>query len=277
MGSSVTAFKPGDRVVAHLSPRVAEKAGDDAPSGFADISEGLGQAVDGTLRSAGVFPETALVHAPASLDWAEAATLTCSGLTAWNALFGIRGRELRAGDWVLVQGTGGVSVAALQFAAAAGATVVATTSTEEKAARLRGLGAKHTINYRTNPDGWGVEARNLTPEGRGFDFVVDIAGNATLAQSLAAIRTDGIIAVVGMAGGDATPVPMMGALAHACTVRGLLLGSRRQFQDMVRFVDEKRVVPALDDVVFGLHEVKEAYKRLQEQKHFSKVVIKINH
>ncbi|KAL2756621.1 hypothetical protein ACRALDRAFT_2103122 [Sodiomyces alcalophilus JCM 7366] len=275
VGSAVTSFKPGDRVVTHLSPKVVEAAGDDAHASFSDISHGMGQVVDGTLRTAGIFTESALVHAPESLDWAQAATLTCSGLTAWNALFGIRGRAVGPGDWVLVQGTGGVSVAALQFAVAAGATVVATTSTEEKAARLRGLGAKHTINYRTSPD-WGAEARKLTPGARGFDFVVDIAGNATLAQSLVAVRTDGIVPVVGLAGGEAEPVPMMGALLHACIVRGLLLGSRTQFKDMVRFVDEKRVVPALDDVVFELHETKEAYRRLQEQKHFSKVVIKIN-
>ncbi|ROT39584.1 putative alcohol dehydrogenase [Sodiomyces alkalinus F11] len=276
VGPSVTGFQPGDRVVTHLTPNVVDSAGDDAPATFSDIGRGLGQTVDGTLRTEGVFASHALVRAPESLDcWLRTATLTCSGLTAWNALFGLRGREVRAGDWVLVQGTGGVSVAALQFAVAVGADVVATTSTGGKAERLRGLGAKHTVDYRTNPDGWGAEARDLTPGGRGFDFVVDIGGNATLAQSLAAVRTDGIVLVVGLAGGEAEPVPLLGALLHACTARGLLLGSRRQFEDMVRFVDEKGIVPAIDDVVFELHEAKEAYKRLQEKRHFSKVVIRV--
>lgn len=273
----MTSFRPGDRVITHLAPGLVESAGDCAAPAYPDIAAGLGQSVDGTLRSAGVFAETALARAPESLGWLQAATLTCSGLTAWNSLFGLRGREPGHGDWVLVQGTGGVSVAALQFAIAAGASVVATTSTEDKAERLRQMGAKHTVNYRSNPEGWGLQARGLTPDSSGFDLVVDIGGNATLSQSLVAVRTDGVVVAAGLAGGDAEPVPLLSALAHACIVRGLLLGSRSQLQEMVKFIDEKGIVPAIDDVVFELAQVKQAYRRLQEQKHFSKVVIRIDH
>lgn len=240
-----------------------------------DISAGLGHSIDGTLRDRGHFHETALVHAPKDLDFGRASTLTCSGLTAWNALFGLKGRQVQAGNWVLVQGTGGVSIAALQFAVAVGAIVVATTSTAVKATRLQALGAAHVLNYRQVP-AWGSTARALTPGGRGFDFVVDVGGNDTLLESLNAIRTDGIIVATGLLGGtDPQPVPMLAALMHACTVRGILLGTRNQLRDMVRFVEERHIEPVVDDMSFGLAEVKEAYERLEKQQHFSKVVVRI--
>lgn len=278
VGSSVQDFRPGDRVVTHLAPKLAEESGDDAPSMIADISAGLGQTFHGTLQSEGVFPETGLVRAPNGLGWVETATLTCSGLTAWNCLFGIKGLAPGPGSWVLTQGTGGVCVAALQFAVAAGATVVATTSTDEKANRLKELGATHVVNYRTHPDTWGEEARKLTPDGKGFDMVIDIAGDSTLGQSLSAVRADGIVLAAGFSGGQAPPVPLLSVLMpHGCMVRGLFLGTRNQFKDMVRFVEEKGVVPAVDDVVFELADAKSAYQRLQDKKHFSKVVIRIDH
>ena len=277
VGSRVREFQPGDRVVTYIAPDYAEAEGDDASLTLSGALESLGQGSDGTLRSEGVFSEKALSHAPKSLDWLPAATLSCNWSTAWNALFGIKGQEAGPGSWVLVQGTGGVSIAVLQVAAAVGATVVATTSTEEKATRLKALGASHTVNYRIQLD-WGQEARKLTPNGRGFDFVVDIGGNETLPQSLAAVRVDGIVLVLGGVGAaDAAAVPIIAALAHTCIVRGLLGGSRRQLQQAVRFIDEKGVRPALDDVVFELAEAKEAYRRLKEKKHFSKVVIRIDH
>lgn len=242
-----------------------------------DSAPALGHGTDGTLRSHAIFSEAALVHAPKSLEWLQAATLSCAWITAWNALFGLKGNEVGPGSWVLVQGTGGVSIAALQLAVAAGATVIATTSTEEKATRLKALGAAQVVNYRTNRDSWGAEARRLTTDERGFDFVIDIGGNQTLSQSLAAVRVDGVITVVGMVGDDAEPVPMLAALMHTCIIRGILAGSRNQFRELVRFIDEKKVVPAIDDVVFELAEAKEAYRRLKEKKHFSKVVIRIDH
>lgn len=237
----------------------------------------LGQGTDGTLRSHGVFSEQALVRAPESLGWLPAATLTCTWTTAWNALFGLEGKKAGPDSWVLVQGTGGVSVATLQLASAIGATVVATTSTDEKAARLKGLGASHVINYRSNPDTWGQQARGLTPGKRGFDIVIDVAGNESLVQSLGAVRVDGVVMVVGGVGANAEPVPLFAALMHTCIVRGIFGGSRSQFKQLVQFIDEKGIAPAVDDVVFELAEAKDAYRRLQEKKHFSKVLIRIDH
>lgn len=259
-------FKERDRVVVHMCPGV----GDDHIPTFAGISAGIGHGKDGTLREYGNFEATALVHAPKNLSFEKAATLTCSGLTAWNALEGVK-----EGDWVLVQGTGGVSVAALQFAVAKGANVVATTSSEEKAERLRKLGAKEVINYRTT-EKWGEEARKITAEGRGFDCMVDVGGNGTLPESLKAVRTGGTVVLTGiLSGQEPEAVPMMAALFQVCTVRGILLGTRTQFRELVKFVEDKDVQPVLDDVEFGLEQVKECYERLEAQKHFSKVVIKV--
>ncbi|KAK6208428.1 hypothetical protein LQW54_006773 [Pestalotiopsis sp. IQ-011] len=277
VGSSVSDFQPGDRVVTQVAPSVAESGGDGAPSTMADVPFMLGQGTDGTLRSHGVFSEKALVLAPKSLDWLAASALTCTWTTAWNSLFGLKGSTVGPDTWVLVQGTGGVSIAVLQLAVAAGANVVATTSTEEKAARLTSLGAAHTINYRTNPEDWGSKAKALTPGSRGFDTVVDIGGNETLGQSLAAVRADGTVIVAGQVGGDVDMVPLFAALFHTCVVRGLLGGNRTQLRDVVRFIDEKKIKPVVDDVVFELAEAKDAYRRLKEKKHFSKVVIRIDH
>ncbi|KPM39013.1 hypothetical protein AK830_g7566 [Neonectria ditissima] len=277
VGSSVKGFKHGDRVVTHFAPDLVQSSGGDAYSSMFDVPAMLGQGTDGTLRSFGVFAEGALVPAPASLEWLPAATLTVTWLTAWNLLFGLEGRKAGPGTLVLVQGTGGVSIATLQLAVAAGATVVATTSSEAKAARLKALGAKHVVNYRSNPDGWGKEARALTPNGRGFDLIADIGGNETLSQSLGAVRVDGILAVVGGVGEDAAPVPLFAALMHTCIVRGVLGGSQNQFKELVRFIDEKKIKPAVDDVVFELADAKDAYRRLKAKKHFSKVLIRIDH
>jgi NADPH:quinone reductase-like Zn-dependent oxidoreductase len=200
--------------------------------------------------------------------------LTCSGLTAWNAIFGLQGREVKAGDWVLIQGTGGVSVAALQFAVAVGANVVATTSNQEKAKLLESLGARHVINYRQHPS-WASVARDLTPSHRGFDLIVDVGGDGTLPQSLAAIRTDGIIALTGLLSMSNQPVGMLQALIYGCTVRGILLGSKQQFREMVRFVEEKNLHPILDFRTWDLSEARRAYDWLDSQKHFSKVVIRM--
>jgi NADPH:quinone reductase-like Zn-dependent oxidoreductase len=195
VGSAVKDFRVEDLVVIYFAPRLVESSGDDA-----FVASMLGQGTDGTLRSKGVFQETALVHAPRSLGWLQAATLTCTWTTAGTSLFGIKGKEAGPGTWVLIQGTGSVSIATLQLAAAVGATVVGTTSTGDKAARLKALGATHTVNYRSNPDNWAQQARNITPDKRGFDIVIDIAGNEILAQSLAAVRVDGVVLVIGMIG-----------------------------------------------------------------------------
>ncbi|KAE8376792.1 hypothetical protein BDV26DRAFT_282397 [Aspergillus bertholletiae] len=261
VGSQVCNFKPGDRVCTHLTTHIAG----DTPATFADIGAGLGQHVDGTLRGHGVYHETSLVKMPENLSFDEASTLTCSGLTAWNALFGLKGKEPRKGIVVLVQGTGGVSTAALQFALCSGATVIVTTSNDAKASRLKSLGAHHVINYKSTPD-WGTAARSFTLGGRGVDLIVDVGGASTLRQSLMAIRPEGIIALAGFLGGASSPdMPsLMDGLSYLCTSRGLLLGTRAQFHTMNQFIenDMKSMV-------------KEAYEYLEQQKHFSKVVVRV--
>jgi NADPH:quinone reductase-like Zn-dependent oxidoreductase len=249
-----------------------------SPSRFpsmVDICAGLGHGGQGTLRQSASFPATALLHAPESLSYEEASTLTCSGLTAYNALFGLKGREVKKDDWVLVQGSGGVSVAALQFAVAVGACVVATTSSTAKAERLKALGAKEVINYRETPT-WGPVAKDRTPEGRGFDFVIDVGGDATLGQSLVAVKIEGVVVVAGMVGGKAEgSVPLMSVLGAVCTVRGVVLGTKDMFEEMCRFIDERGVKPAIDEKVFGFEDAKEALKFLESQEHFSKVVVRL--
>ena len=276
VGSAVKDFRAEDRVVTFFAPKLASSRGDNALATMSDVREMLGHGTDGTLRSRGVFPETALVHAPKTLDWLPAGTLACNWPTAWNALFGMKGREARSDSFVLVQGTGGLSMAALQLAIATGATVIATTSTDDKAARLKDLGVAYTINYKTNPN-WAEEARGLTPDKRGFDFVLDVGGNETLPRSLAAARIDGLVLILGLVGKEAETVPMIMAMLHTCVVRGVMGGSRNHLKELVRFIDEKKIVPVIDEVVFELADAKEAYKRLEAKEHFSKVVIRIDH
>lgn len=278
-GSAVTTLQPGDRVVTHMCPETYPGSapgvlGEDTMPTMGHISAGLGHCLNGTLTTHGVFTETCAVKFGEKMSFAEAATLSCSGITAWNCLYGVKGREIKEGDWVLVQGSGGVSVNALQFAHAVGAKVVATTSNEDKGKRLTELGASHVINYRTSPD-WAAPARALTPEGRGFDFVVDVGGNATLSQSIQAVRTDGIIQVAGMVGGQADNVPLLGLMGTNAIARGTLLGTRRMMRDMVNFVEERGVKMAVDDETFPLEGAKEALERLEAQKHFAKVIVNI--
>ncbi|KAM0342545.1 hypothetical protein ACHAPU_009395 [Fusarium lateritium] len=277
IGSNVQNFKPGDRVITFPAPDVVSQRGSNSQSGMADVQTMLGLGTQGTLRSHGVFSESALVHAPKSLDWLQAATLPVTWLTAWNALSCLGNTQTGPDTWILVQGTGGVSVATLQLASSFGLTVVATTSSEEKAAKLMELGAKHVVNYREHALDWGKKARALTPGGAGFDMIIDIGGNETLGQSLQAIRPHGSIQVVGAVGQETEVVPMIGALMFTCTIRGFLMGSQSQFNDLVRFIDEEKVRPFFDDVIFELADAKDAYRRLDERKHFAKVVVRIDH
>ncbi|KAL2255226.1 hypothetical protein VTK26DRAFT_3835 [Humicola hyalothermophila] len=195
-----------------------------------------------------------------------------AGLTAWNCLYGLR--RVKKGDAVLVQGTGGVSLFGLQFAKAAGATVVATTSTAEKAELLKKLGADHVVNYREDPN-WGVTARKLTPNGEGFDHILELGGKGTLSQSLEAVKLEGIISTIGVLGGVPPPDPIIQTLARICTVRGVYVGSREQLEAMVQAIEEHDIHPVMDKTVFTLDQVKEAYEYMLAQKHIGKIGINI--
>lgn len=280
VGSQVKGFKAGDKVVIHMVPNEYEDKSlgfmsDDRGPDMVHILAGVGQGVSGTLATRNVFHESCLAKLGDVLTFEEAATLTCSGLTAWNCLMGLEGTKLKKGDWVLVQGSGGVSVAALQIAVASGATVVATTSSKEKADQLRKLGASHIINYRETPE-WGTAAKQLTPGQKGFDTVVDIGGLSTLGQSMEALASGGLLAVTGMIGKTEAEAPSLASLVGKnCVCRGVMLGTRQMLRDLVAFVEDKGVRPALDAEVFPLKGLKDALKKMEEQRHFSKIAIQI--
>ncbi|KAH6844767.1 alcohol dehydrogenase-like protein [Chaetomium sp. MPI-CAGE-AT-0009] len=266
-GSNVTEWAAGDRVLALFNQGHQKGAIDTAAAGT-----GLGGCVDGTLRRFAVFARSGVVRMPANLDFVEAATLGCAALTVWNAFYGLR--RLRKGETVLVQGTGGVSLFGLQFAKAAGATVVATTSSAEKADILKKLGADHVINYRENAN-WGETARELTPNGEGVDHIIEIGGEGTMTQSLRAIKMEGIISVIGIISGTPPTDSIIESLARLCTVRGVYVGSRELLEEMVQAIEKHDIHPVLDEKKFTLETAKEAYEYMWAQKHFGKLGIKI--
>ncbi|KAI1136098.1 zinc-containing alcohol dehydrogenase [Hypoxylon sp. FL0543] len=232
IGKNVTRFRPGDKVITVIYPQLVAGSFNNCK-----LRYGLGASVDGTLRSVGAFDEQALVSMPEGLTFPEAATLTCAGVTAWNALFGVSGKQVSAGDWVLTQGTGGVSIFALQFAKVVGVRVIATTSSREKAKLLERLSADHIINYRETPE-WGSIARELTG-GVGVDYVIEVAGPSTMKQSVASVKLDGVIVVMGSVGsGEARDMPgLLDCWTNLFTARGMWAGSRLQMEDMCRAIE----------------------------------------
>lgn len=237
---------------------------------------GVGASVDGTLRTIGAFDDQGLVSMPEGLTFIEAATLSCAGLTAWNALFGLPGKQVTAGQWVLTQGTGGVSTFAVQFAKAVGAKVIATTSSNKKAKILEKLGADHIINYRETLN-WGSVAKELTG-GTGVDMVVEVAGPTTMKQSVDSVKLDGTISVVGFVGGEGKDMPtLLDSWIKLFTARGLWVGSRLQMEDMCRAIEANldKLHPVIDPKVFTLEQVKEAYEYMWSGTHQGKVCIKI--
>ncbi|EMR65750.1 hypothetical protein MGN70_008877 [Eutypa lata] len=267
VGAKVSRFAKGDRVVTLFN-----QGHQFGPIDAAAAGTGLGGVLDGTLRQYGVFNESGLVSAPKNLDFGEASTLTCAGLTSWNALYGLK--PLKPGETVLVQGTGGVSVFALQFARAAGATVIATTSSSEKAEELKKLGAHHVINYKEDTN-WGETAKKLTG-GVGADHVIEVGGAATLEQSLKAVKYEGVISIIGFLGGAQGMPTIIECLNHICTTRGVYVGSRALMEDMVRAIEANDIHPVVDKKVFDFDKTKEAYEYQWAQQHFGKVVVKID-
>ena len=273
VGNHVTRFKPGDKVITMLNQQ--HTAGPMTP---AIAKTGIGASLDGTFRSVGAFDEQGLVLMPEGLSFIEASTLSCAGVAAWNALFGLAGRQLMAGQWVLTQGTGGVSLFAIQFARAVGAKVIATTSSSERSEVLKKLGADHIINYREDTN-WGSTAKEMTG-GAGVDIVVDVAGPPTLAQSAASLKLDGSISVVGFVGGEGKGPEMPSLLdcwINLFTARGIWVGSRLQMEEMCRAIEAnlERLRPVVDPKVFKLEQLKEAYEYLASGKHQGKVCIEI--
>jgi NADPH:quinone reductase-like Zn-dependent oxidoreductase len=266
VGPGVTRFKPGDRVL----PIFAQGWLAGAPL-IEKVKNGtLGGPVDGTLAEYICVSEHGAVPTPTHLTDEEAATLACAGCTAWSAV--VEQGNVRPGDVVLTQGSGGVSVFALQFAKMLGATVIATSSSDAKLEKLKALGADHTINYRATP-AWGKAARELTG-GRGVDHVVEVGGAGTLEQSLRAVRFGGAISVIGVLAGTTTEMSLIPLLMQNVRLQGVLVGSRETFEAMNRAIAAHRLKPALDKV-FGFDEAVEAFNYLGNGQHFGKVGVKI--
>ncbi|KAI9679309.1 MAG: hypothetical protein M1817_005329 [Caeruleum heppii] len=269
VGPRVTRFQVGQRVATLFNQ--GHLAGSLTPE---TAATGVGGVIDGTFRRRGAFHEEGLVEVPSNLNWLEAATLSCAALTAWNALYGLR--RLLPGDTILTQGTGGVSLFAVQFAVAAGARVISTTSSDEKGEILKKLGVQHVLNYTTDPN-WGETAKSLTPGKEGVDYILEVGGPKTLAQSFKAIKIDGIIGIIGFLGGQGKESPsFLQCLSNICTVRGVLVGNRQQFEEMNRAIEAINLKPVVDKKVFRLEELREAYQYMWDQKHFGKLCIEIS-
>lgn len=262
-GEGVDEFAVGDHVVSTFFPTWL--SGTPQVEGFATVP---GDGVDGYAREMVTAPARAFTLAPEGWRHVESATLTTAGLTAWRAL--MADDRLKPGDSVLVQGTGGVSIFALQFAKLAGATVIATSSSDEKMARLRQLGADHVINYRSQPN-WGDLAREYTG-GRGVDHVIEVGGPATLAQSMAAARVGGHVSVIGILTGLGGDINIVTALVKQLRLQGVLVGSRSQQQDMVRAIDANGMKPVIDKC-FALEEIVAAFRYQETNRHVGKICL----
>ncbi len=265
VGEGVTQFQPGDTVVSTFFPEWIDGA--PPATAFRGVP---GDGIDGYARQAVVTPQHWFTRAPRGYSAAEAATLTCAGLTAWRALF-VDG-AVQPGSTVLVQGSGGVSVFALQFAKAAGARVITTSSSDAKLERLKALGADETINYKDAP-AWGARALQLTG-GRGVDTVVEIGGAGTLDQSMVATRVGGHVALIGVLAGFAGPVQTALLMAKNLRVQGLTVGSRQQQLDMIAGIEANGIRPIISDH-FPLERLADAFRHQAANAHFGKIVVDI--
>lgn len=265
VGEGVTRMRTGDRVAGIFLPGWID--GEAAPERLRVPSLG-GVGTDGVLAELVVFEEKSVVRVPEHLSDVEAATLPLAGVTAWHAI--VRRSGVKQGDTVLVQGTGGVSLFALQFARMAGATVLVTSSSDEKLRRARELGAAHGINYRDSPH-WDERVLEITAN-RGVDHIVEVVGGENLNRSLHAVRMSGTISVVGLLGGTSAPVETFGFVEKNVRLHGILVGSREMFEEMNRAVAEHKLTPAIDRV-FGFEEAGEALRYLETGAHFGKVCI----
>jgi NADPH:quinone reductase-like Zn-dependent oxidoreductase len=265
IGSNVGGFAPGDRVIGSFF----ENWIGGEPS-EAKMRSALGGAVDGVLTQYRVFPASALVRTPEHLSDVEAAALPCAGLTAWSAVVKLGG--VKPGQTVLTQGTGGVSIFALQFAKMCGARVIATSSSEAKIQRLGKLGADTTINYKSTPE-WGKRAREITRHG--VDLVVEVGGVGTLNESIRATRIGGTIAFIGVLAGPPPPELRISLMVmQQQRLQGVTVGSAEDLQSLVDAITVNRMKPVIDRV-FPFEQAKEAFSWMASGAHFGKVAIAI--
>ncbi len=263
VGPGVTGFAPGDRVAGCFFQNWI-----DGPCTAEAMASAMGGEIEGVLAEERNLKADGLVKIPDHLSFAEAATLPCAALTAWRALVPVG--KLKAGDTVLLLGTGGVSIFALQFATLMGARVVITSSSDEKLAKAKALGAWQTVNYRATPD-WEKAVLEMT-DGRGVDLTVEVGGAGTLEKSIAATRIAGTIGFIGiLAGGQVNPRPIM---SKSLTVQGIYVGSRNLFRDMNKAIAAAELRPVIDRT-FAFEDAPEAYRTMKAAGHFGKLVIEI--
>jgi NADPH:quinone reductase-like Zn-dependent oxidoreductase len=265
LGPGVTRFTVGDRVAGTFFARWV----DGRRTAEANASA-RGGSVDGMLSEMIVSHEDGLVHIPEHLSFEEAATLPCAAVTAWNGLFTYGG--LQPGDFVLLEGTGGVSVFGLQLAVAAGARPIITSSSDEKLVRARELGAFGTVNYRTNPE-WQAEVRALTGDA-GVTHVLEVGGRDTLERALRALGYGGHIAMIGALSGSAGTMPTGSFIGLGVRVTGIYVGSRADFVAMNAFISEHGLRPVIDRV-FPFEEAAAAYELMESEQHLGKIVIRL--
>lgn len=265
VGEGVTEYAVGDLVVSTFFPDWLD--GTPPQSAFTRVP---GDGIDGYARESVTAPTHWFTRVPKGYSAAQAATLTCAGLTAWRALF--VDNAIKPGDTVLVQGSGGVSIFALQFAKMAGAQVIATSSSGEKLERLKALGADHLINYK-EVEAWGAAALGITG-GKGVDCVVEIGGAGTLDQSMIATRVGGHVALIGVLAGFAGPVQTALLMAKNLRVQGLTVGSRKQQLDMIAGIEANGLVPEISDH-FALADLADAFRHQAANKHFGKICVDI--
>ncbi len=262
VGENVTRVQPGDRVAGIF---VQNWLAGEAPRKALT----LGANMDGVLAQYVVLHQEGVVRVPEHLTDEEAATLPCAAVTAWSALM-VQG-ALKPGETVLVQGTGGVSLFALQFARLAGARVIATSSSDEKLERARRLGAAATLNYKRTPD-WDKEVLKLT-EGRGVDYVVEVGGAGTLARSLNAVRTGGQISLIGILAGPSAEITVLPILMKNVRVQGVFVGSRAAFEQMNAAIALHQLKPVIDRV-FPFADAIEALRYMEKGNHVGKICIR---
>jgi NADPH:quinone reductase-like Zn-dependent oxidoreductase len=263
VGEGVTEFKVGDHVVSTFFPTWLE--GQPTEGDFSTVP---GDGVDGYACEVVVRPASWFTHSPKGYNHAESSTLTTAGLTAWRALIG--DGLLKAGDTVLVLGTGGVAIFALQIAKAMGAKVVVTSSSDEKLARVRKLGADHTVNYESDPE-WGTTVQRWA-HGRGVDHVIELGGPGTLAQSIIATRVGGHISLIGTLTGGGGQVPTAAMMIKHIRLQGLIVGSRSQQQQMIKGLEATGIRPVIDRS-FPLESLADAFRYQESAQHFGKICV----
>lgn len=265
VGEEVTRFSVGDKVLAQFAPLWIS-----GNANHQELRTTLGGPLDGTLREYAVFPETALVSMPDHLTFEEGATLPCAALTAWSALF--VENKLQPGEVVVVQGTGGVSLFALQFAKMTGARVIVTSSSEEKLERAKEFGADELINYRSTPD-WEKEVKKLT-DGEGADHIIEVGGAGTLQKSVKCVKHFGVVHLIGVLAGGSGEFHLLPVVMSNVRLQGVIVGSRKSFESMNAAISSNRLKPVVDKT-FSMAESKEAIQYLKDGKHFGKIAIQI--